>query len=91
MFRDRYEPRCKIHNRTVFRVKCIVLAEHLYARIYKKSAKQIQNPIKTLDKLRTREYHYQTHNERHENSPEQYAVLIFFRNLEIPEYQQENK
>ena len=47
--------------------------------------------MKTLDELGTGKDHHQTHNERHKNAPKEHAVLVFFRNLEIAEDQQENK
>ena len=45
--------------------------------------------MELLDKFRTGKYHDHSQDQRHENAPKQYAVLVLLRNFEIAEDKEE--
>ena len=59
----------KPHDCTVFRVERLILAKHFDPGVDQKHSKEIQYPVKTLDKLGTGKNHDKTHDERHKNAP----------------------
>src|SRR6476620_1702565 len=88
---DPDKPRGQFDDGAVLGFERLVLAEHLDARVDKERAEDVQDPVELFDQFGTGEYHREPHHQRHENAPEKHAVLVFLRDLEITEYQEENE
>jgi len=69
----------------------IVLAEHTEPCVNEENAENINDPMKPVHKFGAGKDHYHAHKERAQYSPEQNAVLVFLRHLEIGKYQQKYK
>src|SRR4029078_1085206 len=69
----------------------VVFAEHAQACVNEEHAEYVYDPMKPVHELGAGKDHYHAHKERAQYSPEQNAVLVFLRHLEIGKYQQKYK
>src|SRR5438105_1165933 len=58
---------------------------------HQESAKDVDDPLEPLDQAHAHQYENGAHDQRSDNSPKEHPMLLRTRNMEIPEYQQEDK
>src|ERR1700738_3117266 len=74
-----------------FELRYLPAPQHLHTCVDQKCAKKVNNPVETIDQLGADQDHHNPHHQSAQYSPVKHAMLIFQRNLEIRENEQEDK
>src|SRR5262249_51433252 len=79
-------------QRILFRMDLrFLLEKQLDAAVYEQRAKNIDDPVKLPDQANTQQNKHRPHHQRAQNPPEQNLVLMFTRDFEEAEDQQEHE
>jgi hypothetical protein len=79
-------------DRVVLRVDFgLALPEHAQARVDEEGAEDVDDPVEAVNQRGTEPDHDDAHDERAEHAPEEDAVLILGRDLEVTEDEQEDE
>src|SRR5690606_10582322 len=94
LFTDREKPSEQPHGEIVLRIDIdlfLARQRHLDAGVDQEGAENVENPMKAGDDADTDEDEHRAHDHRADDAPEQHAVLIARRHLEIGEDENENE
>src|ERR1700687_1450515 len=69
----------------------LLLKEQLDSAVHQKRTEHVDNPVESLDEADARRDEDRAHEERAQDSPEQYLVLVDRRHLEETEDQEKDK
>ena len=91
MVRDGDHPADELEEEVIAGIDLLVAERELDAGVDQERPEQRHHPLEPLDELRPQEDERQTHDHRAEDPPEEDAVLILERHLEVAEHDREHE
>ena len=92
MASNRDEPSHEPHHGIIFRLDVeFFLLEHLDAGVNQEGTEDVNDPVEAIDESRANEDHRQAHYQRTHHAPEEDAMLVLGRHLEIGKDQEKNE
>ena len=86
------EPSRQTDHPTVLEVHLVIAGEqHLDRRDQQKQAEHVSHPVETVNQLHSDADHHAPHHQRTEDSPQQHAMLIGCRDLEVSQHQRNHE